>query len=424
MSTWSIDPKTGNAARNYSPALVPQRGRDLRPLPCATGPVFRRLGSRPVGFPTRTLSRHSPAGSIMPTVRCSTRSTTTVHSSRARCSPRASPAAIATSRTAQSCALPDDGVCLQCHDSEQVRRGIAPPSYSGKSGSCVLVMPYAHPHIHGRRPAARPQLSHSTARSVGEARYAKRLQRLSSDKTPQWAASAVERWHGAKRKGFQNYVGAFDAAWQDKADAARLLAAVAADGTAPPIARAGALVEMSSRLSSSTIELARSGLSNFDPMVRIAALDMLDGVPAAQVWTVVAPLLSDAVRGVRIRAVSLLAGASDASRPPGDRERFDRAAEEFIAAQRSNADRPESRSSLGSFLMRSGHAAEAENEYKAALRLSPQYVPASINLADLYRQLGRETEGESALRCGSRSVSARCRASPRSWLDPCATEKG
>ena len=86
-------------------------------------------------------------------------------------------------------------------------------------------------------------------------------------------------------------------------------AAVAADGTAPPIARAGALVEMSSRLSSSTIELARSGLSNFDPMVRIAALDMLDGVPAAQVWTVVAPLLSDAVRGVRIRAVSLVAGS-------------------------------------------------------------------------------------------------------------------
>jgi Flp pilus assembly protein TadD len=31
------------------------------------------------------------------------------------------------------------------------------------------------------------------------------------------------------------------------------------------------------------------------------------------------------------------------------------------------------------------------------LRLSPQYAPAAINLADLYRQLGRNEEGESVL---------------------------
>jgi tetratricopeptide (TPR) repeat protein len=32
------------------------------------------------------------------------------------------------------------------------------------------------------------------------------------------------------------------------------------------------------------------------------------------------------------------------------------------------------------------------------LRLSPQYAPAAINLADLYRRLGRDAEGESMLR--------------------------
>ena len=41
---------------------------------------------------------------------------------------------------------------------------------------------------------------------------------------------------------------------------------------------------------------------------------------------------------------------------------------------------------------------DAEAQYKAALRLSPQYVPAAINLADLYRQLGRDPEGERVLR--------------------------
>jgi Flp pilus assembly protein TadD len=37
-------------------------------------------------------------------------------------------------------------------------------------------------------------------------------------------------------------------------------------------------------------------------------------------------------------------------------------------------------------------------EYRSALRLSPQFAPAAINLADLYRQLGREPEGAAILR--------------------------
>ena len=110
------------------------------------------------------------------------------------------------------------------------------------------------------------------------------------------------------------------------------------------------------------------------------------------------PLLSDSNRGVRIRAVSLLAAVPTASQPAADRDRFDRAAAEFIAAQQLNADRPESRSALGSFYARRGLWAEAEIEYRAAIRLSAQYAPAAVNLADLYRSLGREADGESVLR--------------------------
>ena len=133
-------------------------------------------------------------------------------------------------------------------------------------------------------------------------------------------------------------------------------------------------------------------------MVRIGALDMLESVPAAQIWPLASPLLSDPSRGVRIRAASLLAAVPTANQPPADRERFERAAAEFIDAQRFNADRPESRSALGSFFAKRGRAADAEVEYKAALRLSPQYAPAAANLADLYRGLGREADGESVLR--------------------------
>src|SRR5262249_45223237 len=124
----------------------------------------------------------------------------------------------------------------------------------------------------------------------------------------------------------------------------------------------------------------------------------LENLPASQTWPLVAPLLSDSSRGVRIRAVALLAAVPTASQPVADRERFDRAADEFIAAQRFNADRPEAHSTLGNFYVRRGQTTDAEAEFKTALRLSPQFTPAAINLADLYRQLGRDGEGENVLR--------------------------
>ncbi|WP_336487707.1 tetratricopeptide repeat protein, partial [Methylobacterium nigriterrae] len=166
----------------------------------------------------------------------------------------------------------------------------------------------------------------------------------------------------------------------------------------PAFARGSALSELASRLSAANLDLARKGLADPDPMMRIGALDMLEGAPAARIWQRVSPLLSDENRGVRLRAVALLAAVPSTSQPPAERERFDRAEAEFIAAQTLNADRPEALSGLGTFQARRGRTAEAEAAYRAALRLSPQHAPAAINLADLYRSLGRDEEGEGVLR--------------------------
>jgi predicted CXXCH cytochrome family protein len=291
-----------------------------------------------------------------------------------------------------------DGVCLQCHATDKYEvathhhhEGVTP---AVTCASCHMpastFMVIDKRHDHGLR-IPRPDLAAKLATPNA-------CSGCHTDKSAEWAASTVDRWHGPNRKGFQNYAEAFTAAWSDQPNAANLLAAVAADSTAPAFARAGALTELSSRASPSSINLARKSLSDPDPMVRIAALDMLEAVPVAQVWPLASPLLTDSNRGVRIRAAALLAAVPTATLSPPDRERFERAADEFIAAQRFNADRPEARSSLGSFLRRRGQPASAETEYKAALRLSPQYVPAAINLADLFRQLGRESESESVLR--------------------------
>ena len=241
-----------------------------------------------------------------------------------------------------------------------------------------------------------------------------------TDKSAEWAASAIESWYGPNREGFQNYADAFHAAWTDQPDAAKLLAAVAADGNAPAFARASALTDLAPSLSPANGNLARAGLSDPDPMVRIGALDMLEGVPAAQIWPLASPLLSDPVRGVRIRAASLLAVVPTANQPPADRERFEGAAAEFIAAQRFNADRPEARAALGSFFAKRGRSAEAEAEYKAALRLSPQYAPAAVNLADLYRRAWAGSRRRECIAGSARCFAARCWSSSRARPDTCA----
>jgi tetratricopeptide (TPR) repeat protein len=291
-----------------------------------------------------------------------------------------------------------DGACLQCHASgkysEATHRHHASVDPAPACTSCHMeartYMVVDPRHDHSFR-VPRPDLSAKLGTPNA-------CNNCYSDKSPQWAAAAVEKWFGPKREGFQTYAAAFHAARTDQADAATLLATVAADGNAPAVARASALSELASRVSPANIGVARSGLADPDPLVRIGALDMLESLPADQLWLWASPLLADPVRGVRIRTVSLLAAVPTASQPKVDRERFDSAAGEFIAAQRSNAERPEARTSLANFLAQRGHATEAEAEYKASLRLSPQYATAAIDLADLYRQLGRDSGGETILR--------------------------
>jgi tetratricopeptide (TPR) repeat protein len=143
---------------------------------------------------------------------------------------------------------------------------------------------------------------------------------------------------------------------------------------------------------------------------------MLDSVSAAQLWPLVSPLLSDPVCGVRINAAYLLASAPMGAIARSEREKF-RSSSGGVAAQRLNADPPEARSMLGSFNAKRGVLTKAEAEYKAALKLSPQYAPAASNLADLYRRLGRDDEeGERVLR-GNCHVAARCRAPSRAGID-------
>lgn len=217
------------------------------------------------------------------------------------------------------------------------------------------------------------------------------------DKPAQWAASAVERWHGPERKGFQTYAAAFHAFRTGQPDARELLLSVVRDSETPAIARATALASLQGSPSTEVDQTMEKGLSDPDAMVRIAALGGLANLPTDRRWQRASPLLTDPVRAVRLEAATTLAEGPPADATPQAQQAFADAAAEYVGAERFNADRAESRSNLAHFFIRRGKPEDAEREYLEALTLTPSVAPR-VDLADLYRMLGRETDAERVLR--------------------------
>jgi predicted Zn-dependent protease len=111
---------------------------------------------------------------------------------------------------------------------------------------------------------------------------------------------------------------------------------------------------------------------------------------------------------LRVAAARLLAAVPSSQWTPDQRAAFQRASGEFIETQRQNADRAEARVNLGTFLAELGDMAGGQAELQSAIRLEPRFVPAYVNLADVYRGVGRDIDGERLLRDGL----ARTPASP------------
>ena len=106
------------------------------------------------------------------------------------------------------------------------------------------------------------------------------------------------------------------------------------------------------------------------------------------------PRLTDQVRAVRIEAARMLASVPPELMSTEQRASFEKASAELVDGQMASAERPEAHVTLGAFYAEQLRAEDAEAAYRTALRLDPEFVPAMVNLADLYRALLRDGDGE------------------------------
>ena len=292
-----------------------------------------------------------------------------------------------------------NGVCAQCHlaskfDSpahhfhEAGTAGSACASCHMATATYMVVDPR---HDHSFR-IPRPDLTATLG--VPNA-----CNKCHDDRTPDWATAEIRRRYPNPKPGFQGFAEAFAAADRGEPDASIALAQLVANQEESAIARASALERLARLGGENALLSAEAALKDASPLVRHAAVGVFEIAPPEQRMAV-APLLRDPIRAVRMRSARTLAPLPEQALGPADAAAYAKAADEYIASERFNADRPENRANLGGFFAESGRHMEAEAQFRSAIELDPMFVPAWVNFSDLMRLRQRESEAEALLREG------------------------
>jgi hypothetical protein len=193
--------------------------------------------------------------------------------------------------------------------------------------------------------------------------------RCHTDRSAQWAATAIRRWYPNPNPGFQRFASAFAVDDNGAPTATDLLVAVAGDSTQPWMVRASALARLAARPGPLTATAARTGVVDSHETVRLYALQSLENAAEQDRLAIAPPLLSDPRRAVRQEAAWVLAPVARSLPSDATRAAFDSAARELVGSQLYNADRAPSVLRLATFLAELGRYDDAAARVRAAQRL-------------------------------------------------------
>ena len=218
------------------------------------------------------------------------------------------------------------------------------------------------------------------------------------DKSPQWASKAIHQWYKHSPDGFQSFAETLQNGLIGAPGAQQALGALAADHDQPAIARATAMALMAPNPSHLTDMAAKTAAADQSPLLRRAAAEALTNADGSDAARILDPNLYDRIRDVRAATAEALAGVSMMAPTSEDAKALSGAIDDYVAAQRLNADRPEAHLNLGILFAKQRKFEDAEAEFKTALGLDPYFAPAAVDLADLYRVLNRDAAAEGVLR--------------------------
>lgn len=222
-----------------------------------------------------------------------------------------------------------------------------------------------------------------------------------TDQQPAWAVAAMQEWYGADWQ--RPHYGEVLAAGRAQApDGAAALSALVNDAAQPTIVRATAL-DLLRAYGNGGLATFQAALTAEAGLLRAVAIPGLALLPDAEKLAVLAPLLHDPIRAVRIEAARELAMVPPTTLDQMDqsqRAAFDSALAEYVAAQLAQPDQPEGHANLGRFYTVLGELEKAEAAYQTTIARDRSFYQAHNNLANLYYRQGRPKEAEQILQAG------------------------
>ncbi len=220
--------------------------------------------------------------------------------------------------------------------------------------------------------------------------------RCHSDRTAEWANQALESW-GADRAVRAGHAAVLAAAWSGRSTVLPELLALVRDEGKPAIIRASAVLASRNFPSRETLDAVQQLLAADNALLRQAAVRSLDWLPPAERYALLRDLVTDSSKAVRMEVASQLEGLPTAQLPPIAGQPVEALLAEYFQMLSHNSDMPEEQINLAQLQAARGNPVAAEQAYRTALKLSPQFTPAMVNLADLYRANGLDQKAKPLL---------------------------
>ena len=223
------------------------------------------------------------------------------------------------------------------------------------------------------------------------------------DKSPEWAASTMDRWYGngARRQSVVRMADTFYRAGSGDAAVLPDVARLAVDRSHGTLIRAsaaefaGQLIAKSHDSESSIVNALIGAAADREAAVRITAVRALGFVPIAEdprIASVVAAHLTDGSRLVRVSAAEALM-ALGITRLEGARgEALARAQDEWAESLRTFNDVAADHTALGWLEAARGRGEEAAKELRVAIALDPRDARPHVYLGVLAARAGRYEE--------------------------------
>ncbi|MDH3638963.1 MAG: multiheme c-type cytochrome [Gammaproteobacteria bacterium] len=201
-------------------------------------------------------------------------------------------------------------------------------------------------------------------------------------KTPEWAAQAITERFPQDRSGEAHFAEVFAAAGQTPSeDTAQQLAAIANDLSVADIVRASALLRLVAFANPAHADKLAGLLNDESARVRMAAIGLQRSVPGERRAKVLAPLLSDPVRSVRIEVAKALLDVSAKKIPDEAQGPLREAMGELQESLRAKADFPEIQLVIAGAALTQRNLPAATAAFRRAVEMDPQLVPAWMMIA-------------------------------------------